>query len=986
MLPDKRRSASPVLGGTFLEQTPAGMMTSLGSFACPCMCHFTKQKFHFLPFLSFLHLHLRSKVSVTMADARYYHSTLYKLNHEARAQVIARFNTTVNDVAARCWYDEAQDLFELCCPGVIGPDADDALDNAITTYIEQELRASEQENRPSNAARLPESCFDEEVNEYVDFEDLYCESPANGSLADILAHQHSSEKAVRTLHLVNTESSPSMALKLFRLHELPEGVLERTLGSHNDKSTNKAVRVGLTCRAVRSEGRSRDLLFNGRVGQPLPMMSVEDETAFLKIGTFPALLGTSTLPEEAPVERRWKFKESEDASVSQWLAGMGQTEPDEPNQRADVPRDAKKMLVVDQNPALGRVRIPKGTSFLPADCDDGVEERTPRAAISGRGFVQLLQGRVDDSTGSEKSDMESQASSDTDESAVGLKNAFSSLLQKSQARNQVPSRVAQTSRPLVPGSGPAVRSQLQRTQQEENTAPKSMPKAQDTGSVLANSGSSSLRQCRDALKTNDVPHSSSTRSHTEKADQSTASTTNQDDSFPSYGKPFAAVDAVGLTANATSQAQWEIEHHVPITAKSPNGKVQLASRRRQQPLSSLPPISSADMNLSTGSEVQRQQHPPAPVSLTSTSQATIRSYSNFASGSEPWANRVVATRAPTGMLVDDAALSAAPALPRGPPGLCPPPGLSQTASHNYSTASHSTVSAPQTAFGNNLINLVDESIVTQQEPVKPPPGLYRKVPLAREHQSSPQQTSTDDHIVERIQPRPEEADTRRYTMRQKAGPRKSKGNASKQVQKVELPLPDPVPPPRIPKPGVNSAAVKSTASSKAVQGASNTTTKSIVSAASPQLEQERPKLLEALESFVASTSDPIVEIQFGIVLLHTEDKALRKEDIVQYQCQLQQCRCDLEPETDHTDQGCPLPLQSRGRHTPMPDAVRPFCEGCQWRTTASSGGGLCDLDDGPDCFERSGQRDRQMLLASSDEGLGLHGVSFPTIQASARLA
>ena len=56
--------------------------------------------------------------TVRMADdvAFYFHATLYHFVPEARKEVIRRFNATVQDVSAQCWYDTCLDVSHISAP------------------------------------------------------------------------------------------------------------------------------------------------------------------------------------------------------------------------------------------------------------------------------------------------------------------------------------------------------------------------------------------------------------------------------------------------------------------------------------------------------------------------------------------------------------------------------------------------------------------------------------------------------------------------------------------------------------------------------------------------------------------------------------------------------------------------------------------------------------------------------------------------------
>jgi len=85
---------------------------------------------------------------MAVSDAHYFHTTLYQFDQQTRQAVITRFNAALNDVAARCWYDVEHDLFELRCPNNLGPNADEALADAIKATIVTELRVAERDEVP----------------------------------------------------------------------------------------------------------------------------------------------------------------------------------------------------------------------------------------------------------------------------------------------------------------------------------------------------------------------------------------------------------------------------------------------------------------------------------------------------------------------------------------------------------------------------------------------------------------------------------------------------------------------------------------------------------------------------------------------------------------------------------------------------------------------------------------------------------------------
>jgi len=603
--------------------------------------------------------------------------------------------------------------------------------------------------------RFEESNLDE-TDAFGDCEDLHYEGPADEPPVTVTPRPAPRKHECHILHLIITEQAPLLPLRLFKIYELPEGLIERTLGSPADRVAVKAIRSGFTCRAVRTEGKRGSHVFNGRIGESLPAITQAEEADFLNLVTFPVMKGNSGVEEQEPTAsstKYWKFKDGEEVGVKQWLAGMGQTELVEPEQQPDLPKDAKKMLAPDRNPASGRIRMPKGASFLPDDSDDedrstlrGTSDAAPKA-----GFQQLLRRQADGDSESE-SDTASQSSSGSDDTAAGGKATFKSLLQPKQ-ENKPHMQLPAPSRPVMPVN--------------ENS-PARIPQA----SALP------LRQI-----------SSGPRSQSGSAETGSESASAADSKFVSYGKQFAITDKVGLTANAASQARWEADNY-KRAPRAPKGKIHV---RSITPLSQRTTSgSSAPMSLSTGPEGQRMQPHPTPPSVDSISQATIRTHADALPGAELWENRIVQKRLPGGKLIDDTASAKTASTPKYPPGLGPPPGLAQPYPA-YSVASKGTKKQADGSLSQNLVDVTDVPSANHQPMVKPPPGLASRVPMVAASPVHDSSTGGNDQIVERLQPQPEQlVVSKRYTMRQKAQKKGKGGNK----HKVELPLPDPVPPPK----------------------------------------------------------------------------------------------------------------------------------------------------------------------------------------------
>ncbi|TKA44762.1 hypothetical protein B0A54_04713 [Friedmanniomyces endolithicus] len=499
-----------------------------------------------------------------MTEATYFHSTLYKFNEHARRDVIMRFNEAMNDISARCWYDTISDIFELKSPGDIGAVADEILAGVIAKYVEEEVATAERDDvsqsvccwegrsahrvaqREPNIERFPDSSFD----------DMFTNDAPIAAIHSAPPLQSTPALPNLTLHLINTEDS-SPALKLFRLSELPAGLLERVLADPGDPVQRKMIDSGYTCRAVCAAGSGRgEDVFNGRIGQPLPALSQEEEAAFLGQAPFQTRIGTSANteaererererePEHEPEVRQWRFKEGHEVNFRQWLNGMGKTELYDPDERdVLIPQDAASMLVSDQLPALGRVRVAKGAQALAAESeyDSGRGEPSMSKLPS---FSALLGAKA---TGDSESDSSEnaleEASSETDKTTKGGRANFRSLLARNGTPQTPPSRNDGKSRHRAPVPLPPV-------VHSESVTPITRPQVDR---------SIPIRSARTSDDTESMP----------RADQHLHQ-------LQSYGREWAAVDNIGLTALPDSQALWQVEH--PSKRKTPRKRrIQLAT-------------------------------------------------------------------------------------------------------------------------------------------------------------------------------------------------------------------------------------------------------------------------------------------------------------------------------------------------------------------------------------------------------------------------
>ncbi|KAI6899406.1 hypothetical protein KC318_g7999 [Hortaea werneckii] len=694
-------------------------------------------------------------------ESTYIHLSLYQFTPEARQHVIERVNAELNDTSARCWYNVEGSSFELRCPCTVGAKADEALATAIKEYCRQEMKATELEDREPNILRFPEGDIQPLDGHIDDLEEDMIQRETASNTQDQTPHRSS----FQAFHLVETEGAASMSLKLLGMYELPEGHLERTLCSAADRETSKAIRCGMTARAVRSEGRRDDVVFNGRFGSPI---AIDHTLDLVSLAPFPTLKGHSTLgvqTERADV----LIPETGDGPVmDKWFAGMAQTKPCEPEQKPEIPKDARKLFAPGHQSLSGKTRIPKAdpdllrdTEGSDSDDEDFVSRATSKDFASVMARTKARRSKSEDSeTTTETSEEDENAkepllfSQTQDQSIKGVphpKQSFAALLGK-----------------------------------EEVSSLSSPPQAAENGYSQAQSDLAT--RLRGLESSSDI--------------QTKPPGTNGDEELApynklqSYGPQFAAVDNIGLTANAVNQATWDNQHY-ERGKKAKKSRIRLADV--QPSLAAQPTTGSAPMSLSTGPNLPHAQalqvsHASAHISDL-VSDTTLGNNPDAALWTKQWSHNVVKPTVSQGILIDDTASYA-----RGPVKI--PPGLQPSSTILTADRSQTTTDV---GSGSSTTQVGETS-----------PGLTIDVenicPLVRPFFGAQQQASgesdvhrnddgdeDDGTIVERLRPQQEDMGhfQKKNTMSQKA---KKKGKAIK--PKAELPLPDPVP---MPRPSIRSA-------------------------------------------------------------------------------------------------------------------------------------------------------------------------------------
>ncbi|KAK4560689.1 hypothetical protein LTR86_005267 [Recurvomyces mirabilis] len=702
-----------------------------------------------------------------MSEARYMHSTLYRFGEDARIAVIRHFHEKMNDIAARVWYDTTKDIFVLECPGGddhrdMGANANEILSLSIQNYVDEEVEAAERKERMPRIDRFAESIIDDVE---IDFDGTQ-NVPASAHMT-FSSMQPSPAKKTLAMHLVHTEAKDP-TLQPFKLADLPPGMMRRVLVDHNDMKAKRLINIGTTIRAARGEDRT----FNGHIGAPVGSQDAASEQILLDLVSFPRLSGTAVLQDDAnrPPVILWKFKDGQDVSIKQWQMGIGEVEYfEETEERAEIPKDTLKLLATE-DPALGRARVPRGAQMLPAD--EVSESEAEDAELPRKTFSQLCHTQHDGDSESEDSDSASETSSKS-EASTDQKRKFTSLLARPSGAAKVPSSNSVT----VIGPPPT---------------PARLGDSRGHEAVAINDGSTS---------------------NTEDDRQDSGAVHDQD--FRSYGQPWANVDSVGLKANATSQAQWKLEH--PEPQKNTKRITRLIPTSRISTVNAMEDSTSVSVSVSSGCEPETARKSMSRA--VTTDQASIQGISRARDGSNKnkagWESILVPNSVEEGRLVDISAPVPRSSTPKHPPG---PPALRTAVAKQALESSQQARTAPTEG---KLIDIPVEvaAVSGPSASVRSHDRLHRHrtlIPRGNDAYSNVGPASAliadDDagEIVERLGKQPVASD-KKYTMSQRAQ-KKGKGkhnaplNGSRKI-KAKLELPDPIP---LPKSETPASATKKT--------------------------------------------------------------------------------------------------------------------------------------------------------------------------------
>ena len=465
--------------------------------------------------------------------------------------------------------------------------------------------------------------------------------------------------------------------------------------------------------------------------------------------------------------------------MDKWFAGMAQTKPGQPEQKPEIPKDARKLFAPGNQSLSGKTRMPKADPDLSSDTersDSDDEAVAPRS--TSKDFASVMARMRAPRSIPEDLDT-------TEETSEEDENAKEPML-FSQTQDQSMKGVTHAKQSIAALLG-----------REEESSLSSPPQAAESG----------YSQAQFDLATGFGGLEGSSNTQTQPLGTSGDGEIAPHNELQSYGPQFAAVDNIGLTANAANQATWDNQHY-ERGKKAKRSKIRLADV--QPSLVAQPTSGSAPMSLSTGPNVPQLQASQLARASGHTSdlasEATLGNSPDAVLWTNKWSRNVVQPTVPQGMLIDDTAPYA-----RGPVKV--PPGLQPfsttlTADHSQTDTKFGTRSSTTQVGGTSAGHMTDVENVSPL--VGPSFGAQQQAPSGFRTHRNDDGDDGDSTIVERL--RPQEEDIRHFQKKNTMGQRaKKKGRAAR--PKAELPLPDPVP---VPKPSVRSTKQNSIPTPKTV--------------------------------------------------------------------------------------------------------------------------------------------------------------------------
>ena len=718
----------------------------------------------------------------------------------------------------------------------------------LSEYVDEELATAEREDvstvpslprlsqiltsslqRPPAITIFPDMLYEGETAERTDVAQFSTLEKPETSLK--LPHCKPAATNI-ILHSVNLENSSNSVILIFRLSQLPDGLVDRIL-SPNDTDSTASIKYGMTARTVRWDSRNEVYIFNGRVGSPIHL-TTSPNAQILFTSKFTAMTdqrpfhGTAAEDMDVPV-RTWKFKDGEDPDVNRFLQWMGKIEEVDPEAKPEEPEDGAGFRAHSSlpQPPQGRPRVPKVTA-----ADDSDDE-------------------------SNDSDGESQKSAST-RSGNNIYNIFGVTTSGGQAATN--NMTSSSSRTVVgrTDEAPTIHSPAP-FPINAATAPSAIPACgpdSHTSSLVASDDSGA------------VDRKSTGRSSSDHNSTSTYST-----GIPTYDRNHAVVDKIGLGGHAANRATWEHENVAP--KKTTTNRSGIARRQVSTTTDSTQLLLATRTGSSAASTTS---YVPPSASF---------QYMGDPLNPQKWTQNVTQPQSAGEELIEFASGVRGSQTTREPPGL-KQFGRKRIPSHSPDNPLNQVQDLDNASSSRAVPSQLRARQTTLQD--KDPAASPRKkasmaspqTSIAGSRSMEARRTANDrEFINERLYIAPDDAKLKRYTMGQKAPKRSKKPYKKPAPVKAVLEKPDPAPPVQSKKSKKeantsNSAARPPTRSQAKTQslGSSPNKSKEPMAPSPPMTAIE-----ELLRNTISSNTleGAVINASFGMILMrHTEPKDFLK--------------------------------------------------------------------------------------------------------------
>lgn len=519
-------------------------------------------------------------------------------------------------------------------------------------------------------------------------------------------------------HLVVVSEPHNKKLRMFHMHEIPTTLMKRAL-TPNTARYSTLFSKGLTCRVVKLNGLNGHI-FGGNTGRDQQIVF----SGVLEMPKFSEIYEHRSETEIAEHSGGWEHVGGKPPTVSQWLAGVGQTEQVPINERPEIPKESKRLLAPGASNDLTRPRIPQGGQLL-------VEESDGDDTDAGHGshranFQALLSSTKNNTADDTASDM---SSSDTSDDMTAPRKFRSLMGQENQMAGTVKRRVSLDWRTALPPTASLSRQDLYSSRVSET--------------VKSENTKTSQYELKQA------------------AEKSTSNVGFQD-----YGKTYSNVDNIGLSSTAKNAAQWEEMNY--LDQRSPRRALPVIARRTEKSLSTL----NTPTHSSRGKVMEEQNvQARTPSATTSFIAPTITTWQSHRSENPQgtWSRRVVKPSPESNSrLIDGTETYSGSPVPV-PPGLQP---LKQNTG-NKDRSHTSQVSNPFAVSG-NLLDLTENVLEASPSRKRDSAQGRRKqttlVPGTPTRRSETSHTANepDEKPIERLKIIPAAFSETRNTMNQKA--------------------------------------------------------------------------------------------------------------------------------------------------------------------------------------------------------------------------